>query len=159
MNLVVNASPLIILGKIGLIEVLPLMVDKLVIPMGVVSEVEKHKDDASMWVSKYKPTYSKSVEAIPQLIAAWDLGLGESEVIAYALQNKAYTVAIDDKAARNCAMSMNINVIGTIGLIVLAKRKKHIVDVEPYLNNLIGAGYRISQCLIDYAMRSANDNK
>ena len=32
MKLVVNASPLIILGKIGLIEVLPLMVDNLVIP-------------------------------------------------------------------------------------------------------------------------------
>ena len=159
MKLVVNASPLIILGKIGLIEVLPLMVDNLVIPMGVVSEVEKHKDDASIWVSKHKPSYSKAVDVIPQLIAAWDLGLGESEVIAFALQNNAYTVAIDDKAARNCAMSMNINVIGTIGLIVLAKRKKHIIDVEPYLNNLIGAGYRISQSLIDSAIRSANDSE
>ncbi len=97
------------------------MMDTLVIPKGVVSEIEKYKDDASKWTSNNKNTYLKKVEAIPPLIAAWDLGLGASEVIAFALQNKDYTVAIDDKAARNCAMSMNITVIGTIGLIVLAK--------------------------------------
>lgn len=156
MKLVLNASPLIFLAKVGLIEVLPLMVDKLIVPKGVIAEIEKYKDDASMWVSKNKKTYSKKVEAIPPLITAWDLGLGESEVIAFAFQNKDHTVAIDDKAARNCAMSMNINVIGTIGLIVMAKRKQHIDHIEPYLNNLIGSGYRISQDLFDYAMRNSN---
>ncbi len=155
MKLVINASPLIFLTKVGLIEILPLMSDSLVIPKGVVSEIEKHKDDASAWTSKNKSTYSKKIETIPPLIAAWDLGLGESEVIAFALENKDYTAAIDDKAARNCAMSMNINVIGTIGLIVLAKKNKHIDQIEPYLNSLISAGYRISQSLIDYAIRNA----
>ncbi len=156
MNLVINASPLIFLTKVGLIEVLPLIMDSLVIPKGVVSEIEKYKDDASKWTSKNKNTYVKKVEAVPPLIAAWDLGLGESEVIAFALQNKDYSAAIDDKAARNCAMSMKIPVIGTIGLIVLAKRKQHIDNIEPYLNNLISSGYRIDQGLFDYAIRLAN---
>ncbi|MCF8371047.1 MAG: hypothetical protein K9H64_05450 [Bacteroidales bacterium] len=50
MKLVVNASPLIFLAKIDLIQVLPDIVDCLVIPKAVTKEIAKHKDKASQWL-------------------------------------------------------------------------------------------------------------
>jgi predicted nucleic acid-binding protein len=152
MNLVLNASPLIFLVKIGLIAKLPEIVDQLFIPEGVISEIAKYKDEAFEWVSKEAEKYSVKVAYVPKMIAAWDLGRGESEVITFAYQNKNMTVAIDDKAARNCARSLQIQLTGTIGLIILAKRKNLISDVEPYLTKLIESGYRISPLLFKQAI-------
>ncbi|MCF8371046.1 MAG: DUF3368 domain-containing protein [Bacteroidales bacterium] len=63
--------------------------------------------------------------------------------------------ALDDKAARNCALSMNIEVIGTIGLILLAKRKQMIFEATSYLVRLKTEGYRISDQLFEHAMKLA----
>jgi predicted nucleic acid-binding protein len=152
MNLVLNASPLIFFSKIGLIDLLPSMVDKFVIPKGVIFEIEQHNDEAAEWVKLFGKRFEVAIPAIPKLVAAWDLGLGETEVIAYAYNNKDYIVAIDDKAARNCAKSLQIGITGTIGLIVLAKRKQKIDAIEPHLKMLIDAGYRISRSLYEQAL-------
>jgi predicted nucleic acid-binding protein len=152
MNLVLNASPLIFFSKLGLIDILPSMVDKLVIPKGVIFEIEQHKDVAAEWVQQFGKSYEVAIPSIPKLVAAWDLGLGETEVIAYAYNNKDYIVAIDDKAARNCAKSLQIGITGTIGLIIQAKRKQKINAIEPHLKTLIDVGYRISRSLYEQAL-------
>jgi len=54
------------------------------------------------------------MEAIPPVIIAWDLGLGETEVLAWAYQNPGYEAVLDDRAARNCALSLNLPTRGTI---------------------------------------------
>lgn len=156
MKLVINASPVIFLAKIKLIDFLPEIVDKIVIPQAVIHEIEKHKDDASNWIKRNKINYSVNTGIIPPEIQSWDLGKGETEVLTYALKNKGFTVGLDDKAARNCAQSFQVKTIGTIGLIILAKRKKFIENAEPYLNNLKETGYRIDGKLFEKALILAN---
>ena len=156
MNLVINASPLIFLSKIEIIQCLPEIIDNLVIPKAVISEVEKHKDEAHEWLKTNKKSFERVVGNVPVYINAWDLGKGESEVIAYANKNKDFVAALDDKAARNCAASMQINVVGTIGLIIIAKRRKVITDAKGYLEKLKNTGFRISDQLFDYAIKLAN---
>ena len=45
---------------------------------------------------------------IPPVIAAWDLGKGESQVLAHCLAGPSFRAVLDDKAARDCACSLDI---------------------------------------------------
>jgi predicted nucleic acid-binding protein len=80
------------------------------------------------------------------------LGKGETEVIAAAIGFENCIVALDDKAARNCALSYQLKIIGTIGLILRAKKMGLIEDGEIYLNKLIESGFRISENLLHHAV-------
>ena len=81
MKLVVNASPIIFLSKIELIDYLPEMVGQLVIPRAVIYEIERYKDEASRWIKHNKKQFAANAGKIPSSISAWDLGPGETEVI------------------------------------------------------------------------------
>ena len=84
MKIVVNASPVIFLAKIELIDKLSVLYDKVTIPEGVINEIQKHHDEASRWLHHNRTTYQVSAVEVPAHIHAWDLGKGESEVIAAA---------------------------------------------------------------------------
>lgn len=68
-------------------------------------------------------------------------------------------MVVDDRAARDCAYSMNIAVRGTIGILLLAKRRKKIDRIAPVLIHLRKAGLRVSQALFDKALRLADENR
>ena len=152
MKLVINASPVIFLTKLELIGHVPSMFEEFVIPTGVKEEILQQKDETHKWISDKGHSYIRNVGNIPSYINAWDLGKGETEVITFSKRNEGFIVALDDKAARNCAYSLNIEVIGTIGLILLSKKRCIIEDAVTYLNKLRSIGYRISDDLFKHAI-------
>jgi predicted nucleic acid-binding protein len=81
-----------------------------------------------------------------------------SEVLSWAYEHPGYEAVIDDRAARDCAYSMNIRVRGTIGIVLLAKRKNKIDRIAPVLLQLREAGLRVSQALFDEALRLAGED-
>jgi predicted nucleic acid-binding protein len=153
MKLVLNASPLIFLAKIDMIDLLPEIAERCIIPFGVINEIKQHQDEVSWRFEQNTGKFNIKSCIIPPLISAWDLGKGESEVIAYAYKHKDYVVALDDKAARSCAMVLHIEVIGTLGIILMAKRKNLIDNAEPYLKKLLDSGFRISSELYEHALK------
>src|SRR5258708_1097113 len=62
------------------------------------------------WAARYRVTDI----AITTSIKHWDLGLGESQVIAHCVGASKWAV-LDDRAARRCAVAHNVSVIGTLG--------------------------------------------
>lgn len=101
-KLVINASPIISLTKIGCAGFLSALSSRFVIPNGVYQEITRHEysDPATDWLKNQKPEIFVSVE-VPSIISDWNLGKGETEVIAFALQNKEFTAILDDRAAKN----------------------------------------------------------
>jgi|AntRauTorcE11898_2_1112593.scaffolds.fasta_scaffold10379_3 predicted nucleic acid-binding protein len=158
MKVLANASPLIFLAKIKLIDLLPSFCDQLIIPEGVISEIQKHPDEASQWLKQNEENYQVTAVQVPSYVHAWDLGKGESEVIASAIESKEFVVALDDKAARNCAISLNLNVIGTIGIILKMQQAKLLNDAVTPLIRLREQGFRIDDVLYQHALKIANDN-
>jgi predicted nucleic acid-binding protein len=152
MKFIINASPIIFLAKIELIQYLPELFEDIIIPDGVFNEVLAHDDEASRWIKNHGKQYISVLDQIPVNIHAWDLGRGETEVIASALNLKNCAVGLDDQAARNCALSYRLKIIGTIGLILRAQKIEVIKDGEPYLNKLIKSGYRISESVLQHAL-------
>jgi predicted nucleic acid-binding protein len=159
MKIVINASPLIFLTKLELIDHIVPLFEMFVITTGVKEEILKHNDETSNWINSTKQSTIRlgEVGEIPSIIKAWDLGKGESEVIAFAKMNRRFIAALDDKAARNCAYSMKIKVMGTLGLILLAKHQGTIDNATKYLHQLLNLGYRIDEETFQYAIKLANE--
>jgi predicted nucleic acid-binding protein len=95
---------------------------------------------------------------IPSSITSWDIGEGESSVLSYALKNPDFWAVIDDKEARRCAISLGCRCIGTIGIILLAKRRGIITSIKESLNKLQNAGLWLSETFIKEVCRKANED-
>lgn len=158
-NWVVNASPLITLGKVGGIVLLTRLCSNLVIPEGVVQELEQGPTDdpARIWVRGEGASFVRRLAEIPPLIMAWDLGRGETEVLAWAYLNSDYEALVDDRAARNCAASLGLCVRGTLGIILLAKKQGLMPEVNSLLNKLVESGFRIDADLLRAVRRLADE--
>ena len=120
--------------------------------------IEGTEDDpAKIWLQQYGGVYVKDVGSIEAVIRAWDLGRGETEVINWAFTNPDWIPVLDDKAARNCVHSLDRRVLGTIGIIIMAKKEQKIEAVNPLLNQLDQIGFRISRDLFDAASDLAGE--
>jgi len=86
------------------------------------------------------------------------LGQDETEVLQWAYTNPNFAAVIDDRAARNCALALNIKVVGTIGLILLAKKAGHLAKVSPLLDQLQQTGCRIDGYLLIAAKKLAEED-
>lgn len=148
---IVNASPLILLGKADLLRTVGPLADAWIVPEGVVAEVEK-KRFIDTYITELKVSSKVSQESIPQinaLVAAWDLGQGESEVLSLAMQKGiGAKVVLDDLQARKCAKLLDIGLIGSVGLLVMAKRIGLINAVQPEIKKLTEVGLRIDPELL-----------
>lgn len=157
---VVNASPIISLSDIGYISLLNALCDQLVIPSGVAQEINAGPDDdpARRWLNERRKKSIQEAGTIHPIIAAWDLGKGETEVLNWAYANRDYVAVIDDRAARNCALSLDIRVTGTVGIIVIAKQQRKIQAAGPLLDHLVQTGFRLSGQLRRVALELAGES-
>ena len=157
---VVNASPLIVLARINHLFLLQRLAEEIVVPAGVAKEIARGPEDdpAREWLRSDGQSLVREVEVVPPVIIAWNLGLGESEVLAWAYQNAGYEAVLDDRAAKNCALSLNIPVRGTIGVLLLAKRLGHLQLITPVLQQLEKAGFHIDPTVISAAKKLADED-
>ncbi len=149
-DVIVNASPLIFLGNSGYLELLRPLGERILVPTAVFREVSSsaHCDRAAEAVRNANWLQPVSVPSIPQTVAAWDLGPGESEVIALGLVNRRSRLVMDDLLGRKCAVGLALEVIGTLGVVVAGYRRKDIEDPAVVLAELRDAGMWLSDKLI-----------
>jgi predicted nucleic acid-binding protein len=77
------------------------------------------------------------------------LDKGEASSIALALEIENSTLIIDEIKGRKIAQSLNIDIIGTIGVILLAEKRGLIKDGLGIILRLVNKGFRLSDKLID----------
>ncbi|NUN50111.1 MAG: DUF3368 domain-containing protein [Candidatus Brocadiae bacterium] len=159
--LVVNASPLILLSKIDALSLLKAVGSRWCVPEAVVREIEvKGQRDpvattmtAATWLERV------SVAAIPPEVSAWNLDDGEASVVAFALSLPAAITLLDDRAGRNCARAMKLQVMGTAGLLLAARSKGLIPAVEPILRKLVAAGMYLSPQAATEILKRAGEER
>lgn len=146
-----NSSPLIALASIGRFHPTASLAIEIVIPAGVRAEIEAGppNDPARVAIAELPVATFQAVSEIPASIGAWDLGKGESEVLAWAAARREFQAVLDDRAARNCARSLGIRVCGTLGLILRAYRLGTLENPSGALDDLMRAGFRVDPRLAD----------
>lgn len=150
----VNASPLIFLSKAGVIHFLQQAAPDIVVPQVVALEVGRRgRNDITARTLANNPWVATvEVPVIPPLIQSWDLGPGESAVLAYARTHPGLVAIIDDGAGRRCAETLGVPLLGTLGLIMIAKKRGLIPTARPVIALLKQQGMFLSESIIDRAM-------
>ena len=148
MRVVCNTSPLILLAKIQRLDLLIQLYDEIIIPEAVLDEIciksTRETDQIRALLEERKFHYRKtSEETLAELSP--DLGHGEREAIALALETKADLVVLDDQQGRNVSQSKNLQTTGTIGVLIEAKERGFIHSLRNELDRLVEAGMWISE--------------
>lgn len=73
-----------------------------------------------------------------------DLGPGETEVLALALESPGAVAILDDALARQVAETLGIRLTGTLGVLLDAKRAGLVNAVEPLLDQLQALRFRLA---------------
>lgn len=84
--------------------------------------------------------------------------MGESEAIVLAEELGASQLLIDEKAARKVAMARKLPLIGTMGILLLAKRRGLLDSVKNVLDEMQAQGTRISERLYVQVLVLAGEN-
>ncbi|MEK7466417.1 MAG: DUF3368 domain-containing protein [Planctomycetota bacterium] len=155
---IVNASPLIALAAIGLQDLLAKLSGRVIVPEAVVREIlAGNASDPARRLIEAKWGDRASEPEIAPAIHAWGLGAGESSVIALALVTPVAEVILDDAPARRCARSFGLPVRGTVGVLLLAKKRGLVPSVKDRLLELKTNGFFIDDALLDEAIRLAGE--
>lgn len=150
----VNASPLIFLARGGLLDLLRLAAQEIVAPAAVAAEIRRRGPEDPTVRAMEGASWLRVVETppVPPLIQAWDLGEGESSVLAWAYAHPGAEAIVDDLAGRRCAASLGISVRGTLGLVLMAKQRGRIVAARPVLEDMRRAGMYLSNRVLNRAL-------
>jgi predicted nucleic acid-binding protein len=91
------------------------------------------------------------------VIAAMGLGRGELEAMALYKRLRADVLLLDDSRARKIACLNDIEVIGSLGVLLLAKSNNLLRAIKPSVNSIQAAGVYLSESLVAEALRLAGE--
>jgi predicted nucleic acid-binding protein len=146
-EVVCNTSPLQYLHQLDLLDLLPSLYDEVVVPYGVVKEIAAGRSrgvalpvlESFSWVRAQEVTNTAMLSLMP------DLGVGEREVLALALECSHPLVILDDSLARLFARRLGLSLTGTLGLLLKGKQIGRIDFVEPLLKRLDVLHFRLDR--------------
>ncbi len=138
---IVDASALIALEKINLLDVLCKIYREIVLPGAVINEFGIPSIDC------YSAREVKS-PLLRLLTDELNLGQGEAEVIALATETGMKAI-IDDLKARKVAETLDLNITGTIGILLKAENLGLIDSAYSKAKELKDIGFYVSDELLD----------
>lgn len=158
-TLVVNASPLILLARVDRLDLLVSLAKPLVLPEAVVREIQagSHHDETADRIKDLPSILRVADRPVPNRIRRWDLGAGESQVLAHGLERPGSEVVLDDLAARRCARSLELPMIGTLGVVILCRHRGVISAARPIIEKLREAGLRLKPALMEEALAKVGE--
>lgn len=152
---VTNTTPLIALtAATGSLEILRAIYAKVVVPYEVAQEIQSGGKDffgldifqQSTWLT----VSQEPVDLPPYLHNALDLG--EASVIQTALLYGISRVCIDEALGRRLARLSNLNVTGSIGILLKAKAKGYPISMPDAINRMHERGIWLSRSVISFAL-------
>jgi len=146
-----KAGPLIALQQLGRLDLLRELFTTVLIPPAVARETTPTVAPQPWLVERdISPPLHADIEAAT-------LGAGEAEALALALEVSARWVIVDERRARGLAQNLGLPVIGTLGILLAAKRQGLLREVRPLLADLDLAGFHMSERLREQVLRETGE--
>ncbi|HEX9670497.1 MAG TPA: DUF3368 domain-containing protein [Thermoanaerobaculia bacterium] len=125
----------------------------ILVPHAVAEEIEA-KGEGDLAAQALKTTgWLEIVDSpVPREILEWGLGRGEAAVLAWVHANRGTLAILDDREARAAARSLRVPVIGTLGIVLKAKRAGLIAAARPEVKLLVEQGMYLSDEVVDRAL-------
>lgn len=136
-----DTSCLIALSNIGLLDILRDLYQEVIITKEVQAEFSGNLPE---WIIVSEVKNKDKQAEIEKIVDK-----GEASSIALALETKNSILIIDEVKGRKIAKSFNLDIIGTIGILLLADKKGLITDVLSAILKMVNRGFRLSDTLLD----------
>jgi predicted nucleic acid-binding protein len=157
---VINASPVILLAKAGLIEHVSTIANPLVVPQPVVLEINTpRKEDAAVrWLNSRGMQFIRPPAMELPALSDSGIGAGERSVISWAAANREFTAVLDDYEARVAAQRLGVKVLGTVGVVLRLKQSNLIPEAKSALMTIRNVGGYISDALLREALQRVGEH-
>jgi predicted nucleic acid-binding protein len=157
MLIIADSSALIALATCDALDVLLQLYDDIKIPDAVYAETvapEKPQSDA---LGLFLSGRVIKVDTTQWVLAAGGLGRGELEAMALYKQLSADALLIDDHRARVIAEHNQINCIGALGLLLVAKHRGILEQLTPYVEKLRHSSIYYGDNLLNKVIKLAGE--
>jgi predicted nucleic acid-binding protein len=121
--------------NIGQINVLQEMYGHIIVTPEV---VEEYGFPLPEWITVQAASDVEKVTLFHKFI-----DLGEASTIALAMETKNSLLIVDDRRARQFALSLGLEITGTLGLLIQAYENGIIQDIDSIIARLRETGYRL----------------
>lgn len=157
--LVTNSTPLIVLAKIGHLDLLTAFAPAVLVPQTVAEEVLAGNDtDPARMALQARWGQVIADVPLPPALASLRLDPGEAAVLALSLTLPAAAAVLDDGKARAAARLLGVACIGTLGLIARARVAGRIEQAEPLFAALQAIGFRADDALLSDILRGLGED-
>ena len=155
---VVNASPLILLGKIRHLDLLHQLAPRIIVPATVAEEISAGRiESATRQTLDWVKPYIRPDMSVPVTVIRWDIGAGEGQVLTHCLDATGRAI-LDDNKARAAAKAHRIPLLGSLGIILRAKRAGLVPEARPLIEHLVASGSYLSPLLIREALSMVGEH-
>jgi len=162
MIVVSDTSPLCnfaIVDRLWLLEAIYQMV---IIPEVVASELAAASNPTISailqlgWIQTQPLTNAQLADRLQQ---ERGLDAGEAHAIALALELQADDLLVDERLGRREAVRLGLSIVGILGILLVAKQRSLIPQVQPVIAALIDrAGFRVSPQLYQRVLALAQES-
>ncbi|MGK5093467.1 DUF3368 domain-containing protein [Deltaproteobacteria bacterium TL4] len=157
MIIVADSSPLIALASCQSLELLEQLYSTIKVPGVVFDEVTIEGKVEAKALKAFLKNKVENIDLSNYLIFPSPLGRGELEAMALYRKLSANKLLVDDLNARKVAKLNNISIIGSLGILLLAKDKKLIPEIKPRIDALKNSDIYISDGLILRTLKAAKE--
>lgn len=159
-RIIVNTSPWIALSICGQNHLLKMLYDEIYIPFKVKEEIlAGGKQGVGFKELKASPWLKiEKVFDIEKVKLLYELEQGEAEVIILAKEKGIKQVMIDEKIARLQAKVLGLEVIGTLGLLLKAKRRGMLSAIKPLIIKITENGIWIKEEIVEGILKAAEED-
>ena len=157
---IVDTGPLIFLSNLNHLDLLKSGAKTVCVSQAVIDEIQAKPDEAARaidhacqsWLSVREVGNRQAVE-----ILLADFGPGEAETIVLAKELQADRVVMDDLDARRFARRIGLELIGTLGLLLLARLEGKIISLHQEIERLEAVGFRAAAELVERLLLEAGE--
>ena len=153
-----NSSVIIALAKICRLVLLEKLFKKIIVPEAVWREVTVEGKPGHEKILRVEFIHVEKASG-RRLVALLEelVDRGEAEAIVLALELNADLLLVDDHDVRSLAKKLGLQVMGTLGVLALAKYRGLIQEVKPIIDELIKRGFWISRKILKEFLRELDE--
>ena len=165
MLVISDSTPIISLAKISQLDLLQKLFKKVFIPRAVWNELTSNEFYADEIVQIKSANFiivhdvcdKNSVKILNEIVG---LDIGESEAISLAICSSADVLLIDEHKGRQVASQLNLNIVGTVGILLQAFDENFLSrqDILLCIDILRDSSVRISEKLFNLMLNHINQS-
>jgi predicted nucleic acid-binding protein len=157
MIIVADSSALIALAVCNGLNLLDQLFTEVKVLLAVFNEVTAPNKAMAVPLKHYLTNKIAYVASSAVMVDTGGLGRGEFEAMVLYKELQADYLLLDDRQARKVAIYNQIKVVGSLGILLLAKEEGLIALIKPFLERLQASDIYLSDSLINHTLYLAGE--